>query len=147
MANVDLEKCRNFISGADWILPLGDYSANNYSVAQNAALPALAADWTGGFIPESNADECAALTCKKCFCVGQVDIQQVLRDYAFGETTESGNFCKSIYDQMALEVSVLIGTILMTTATNMILMSSAQVFSQFERHKTISATETNWYGT
>jgi hypothetical protein len=42
---------------------------------------------------------------------------------------------------------VLIGTILMTTATNMILMSSAQVFSQFERHKTISATETNWYGT
>lgn len=143
VANVDLEKCRNFISGADWILPLGDYSANNYSVAQNAALPALAADWTGGFIPESNADECAALTCKKCFCVGQVDIQQVLRDYAFGETTESGNFCKSIYDQMALEVSVLIGTILMTTATNMILMSSAQVFSQFERHKTISATETN----
>lgn len=141
--NVKLEECANFISGADWILPMDTYSANNYSVAQNDALPADASDWTGGFITDSQADECAALTCKKCYCVSSVDITSMIMDYIGGSSADSENFCKEIYDQMALESSVLIGTIVMTTITNMILMGSAQIFSQFERHKTISTTEMN----
>jgi len=143
VTNVDLDACRNYISGAEWILPMDGSAADGYAAAQNAALPAEGEAWAGGFMPDSFADECAALTCKKCFCVSSVDMTSVIMDYFAGSSADTSNFCKEIYDQMALEASVLIGTIVMTTLTNMILMSSAQVFSKFERHKTISATETN----
>ena len=143
VANVNLESCANYISGAEWILPMAGAAGDGYAAAQNAALPAAGAEWTGGFMPDSFADECAALTCKKCFCVSSVDMTKVIVDYFSGSSTDDANFCKEIYDQMALEASVLFGTVVMTTLTNMILMSSAQTFSKFERHKTISATETN----
>ena len=141
--NVDLDACANYISGAEWILSMDAYGANGFAAAQNAALPAEGDAWLGGFMSESYADECAALTCKKCYCISSVDVTSMIMDYFAGSSADSANFCKEIYDQMALETSVLLGTIVMTTLTNMILMSSAQVFSKFERHKTISATETN----
>ena len=141
--NVDVKECRQFISGSDWIRPMTSYAADGYSVAQIANLPADGEAWTGGFIAGSQADECAALTCKKCYCTSSADISSMLMDYMAGTETDSGNFCKDIYDQMFLETSVMLGTIVMTTATNMILMASAGLFSQFERHKTISATEAN----
>jgi DNA-directed RNA polymerase II subunit RPB7 len=141
--NVDINSCRNFISGAEWVRDMREFSAGNYSGAKNANLPAESSAWTGGFIADSYADECAALTCKKCFCLASVDVTTMLFDYVIGSSPDNTNFCKDIYDQMALETAVVLSTIAMTTATNMILMASAHTFSKFERHKTISATETN----
>ena len=141
--NVDNDKCRQFISGGNWIRPMSNYSADGYAVAQLAALPAEGSAWTGGFIPGSAADECAAQTCKKCYCLSSNDRNNLVMDYIMGNEEGEENFCKPVYDQIIRELVVMIGTVITTTVTNLILMTSADLFSKFERHKTYSGTEAN----
>ena len=98
--NVDNDKCRQFISGGNWIRPMSNYSADGYAVAQLAALPAEGSAWTGGFIPGSAADECAAQTCKKCYCLSSNDRNNLVMDYIMGNEEGEENFCKPVYDQI-----------------------------------------------
>lgn len=142
VANVKHDKCKDFITRGEWAKPMRQFAP--YDGAKLANLPGPGKPWTGGWIPETQADECAALTCMKCYCTSVIsfdNIQDLMSAYANGDRSQ--DFCKEIYDQIFLEAGVQLGTILVTVVTNMILISSAGFFSLFERHTTISATEAN----
>ena len=131
------EKCGDFIVKADWARPMDSSAYGAYTA------PATGSAWDGGFLPNSQADECAALTCKQCYCTTVVSLANLgdLMNAYFDSGAADKAFCKPIFDQLFQEASVMVGTIAMTTITNMVLMNSAAFFSEFERHKTLSATE------
>ena len=134
---VSYEDCGDFIVKADWARPMDPSAYGSYNT------PATGSTWDGGFLSKSQADECAALTCKQCYCTTVVSLSNLgeLMNAYFDSGAAEKAFCKPIFDQIFQEASVMIGTIAMTTITNMVLMNSAAFFSEFERHKTLSATE------
>jgi hypothetical protein len=142
--NVDYDKCAGYISGSEWAKPMGKFAP--YDGAKLSNLPGAADTWQGGWI-NTQADECAALTCMKCYCTSIVsfaNIQDLITGYYNSQKAGAGeDLCSDIFDQVLLEAAVQFGTIAVTTVTNMILMSSASFFSHFERHRTVSATEAN----
>ena len=142
-ANVDLEKCRGFIAANEWARPMVQHSP--YDGANLKNLPAADQPWMGGFDAASQADECAAVTCLKCYCTSIVSfssLEDLLMAYYDSRKEGAGDdLCSEVFNQILLEAAVQFGTIAVTTATNMILMGSAAFFSRFERHKTLSGTE------
>ena len=137
VANVDHDQCEKHITGSGrWSQSMGNFAPYDGAKVQN--LPKSTEPWKGGFIETSQADECAALTCLQCYCVGLVsfdNVQDLLRGY------DSSHMCAGVYDQFMLEAAVQFGAIAVTAATNMILMFSAGFFSRFERYRTVSSAE------
>lgn len=143
--NVDHNKCGGFIAGNEWAKPMSIYSP--FDGAKLANLPGAADPWQGGWIKETQADECAALTCLKCYCTSIVsfaNVQDIVKAYVNSRKDGAGDdLCSDIFDQLLLEAGVQLGTIAVTALTNVVLMASAEFFSRFERHETLSDTEAN----
>ena len=98
--NVDNEQCRDFISGTTWARPMGSYAP--YAAWQLAALPAGNASWTGGPVNGSQADECAAAACYRCYCLSLVSLSnmnELVQSLVNGEK----GYCDPIYKQIRLE--------------------------------------------
>lgn len=134
----DASVCSDYISGVDWAQPMNNYAP--YTSFQNAALPAANA-WTGGPIPGSNADECAAKICQKCYCLDQVDMTNIKEVFEQFFSGTDNDFCQDVFDKVKNEAAVALGVIFMVSFTNYILMESAGWASKFERHSTVSRTE------
>jgi len=142
VANVDADQCRKFIVRKKWAMPMGEFAP--YEGARLANLPRVNESWAGGWIKDTQADECAALACKRCYCTSIVSFNNVveLMSATSNDKVKAG-FCSDIFDQIFADASIQFGTIIVTSVTNMVLMASAGFFSRFERHRTVSATEAN----
>ena len=120
------KECPSFIESATWTYDMTQYAP--YTGVTGSLY--VGKDWAGGLDATTLADECAAKVCYECMCRTSI---------ASGTVT---GICKDYYYDQLTILGLEVARLTIVAVTSVILLFSSEKCALFERHKTVSETET-----
>ena len=118
--------CPSFIESATWKYNMTQYAPYT---GVNASLY-TGDEWAGGLDTTTLADECAAKVCYDCMCRTAITSGSV------------SGICKDYYYDQLMILGFEVTRLTIVAVTSVILLFASEKCALFERHKTVSATET-----